>query len=177
MPNPRTPFHSPIAGPAAAIGLLYSVCYLLWVVTGIEALGIVPPAVLFVAYLSFGGVAGIQRCRACGALAGRRKCPQCGTASSSAGPFLERVARYTVVVPAGALVVEFLIVVLLEAAFQSFGHVSVVSWYRTQWYGTVGLFGPIGLFLLTLTAPIAYLCSVGVTALWAVAASGSRSSR
>lgn len=177
MSDPRTPFDTPIAGSAAAMGLLYSVCYLLWVVTGLEALGIVPPAVLFVVYLSFGGVAESWRCRACGALAVRRTCPRCGTESVPAGPSLERAARYTVIVPAGALVVEFLIVVLLEATFQSFGHVSVVSWYRTEWYGTVGLFGPIGLFLLTLTAPIAYLFSVGVTAMWAVAASVSQSSR
>jgi hypothetical protein len=40
-----------------------------------------------------------------------------------------------------------------------------------------GLFGPMGLFLLTLTAPMAYLFSVGVSALWAAAASVSRPSR
>lgn len=72
---------------------------------------------------------------------------------------------------------EFVTVLFLEAAFQSLGHVSVVAWYSAQWYGTVGLFGPFGLFLMTLTAPIAYLFSVGVATLWAVVVRGSLSSQ
>lgn len=175
MTDTQASFESLVVRYSIAIGLLYTIFFHLWVATGVDALGLVPPAALFGYYLAAGGVVSVWRCESCDAVAPSLQCSQCESAKAVERPFLERAALYLVVAPAGAIVVEFLTMLFVEAAFHLLGDLSVVARYRAEWYGTVGLFGPIGLFLSTLTAPVAYLLSVAVGASWAVVASLSPS--
>jgi hypothetical protein len=170
-------FESQVASHSIAMGLLFTICYHLWVITGQAFFGLVPPIGLIGFYLTSGGLTSIWRCQECGTVAVSRQCPQCESVKPVGQTGLKHAAVYLFIVPAGALLTEFLLTVLLvDGIFRWFQHVPVVDWYRAKWAGTVGLFGPMGLFLMTLIAPVAYLLSAGFGVIWASVVQITRSS-
>lgn len=151
MDDKRQSFGVFVVLVSVVVGVLYTVSYDLWVTTGIHGILWIPPAVLFLYFLTYGKTTSIWRCTNCSTIDISTQCSQCGAWKPIESFFKEHLV-YLLVIPVGAILTELVLVGFIES----------------RWTGVAHGWGPAAVVMMTHTAPIAQLLAIGAGGGWAV---------
>lgn len=171
-PVDETNWVSVVGRLSLALGILYIVGYTAYVITGWDVAVYLPP-ILYLGFLLWqSAISDLWYCDRCAESVASKRCPDCGSALLDSESALKLLTLYVVMVPAGTIVVEVLLLLGQAAVFTAFRFFPPVVWYQRQWLDVVSFVGPVPFLAYTLaTVAVAALVASGFRTLRAGATS------